>query len=220
MNRHGIPRPPVLTRLSLSVLIAGVVLCTPPAAAGPNRPDAAASAAPQHAPAELSVAPLDHVEYPSDRPAWLERVPQTEPLAEVWTVLSGPSDTPEQSGERLRLMTRAAVAEYAKRLTGAEDARFWAVSDGWIDRVLVEQRYAGTLTRGDTRLHESAVRLQFSPRVQEEIRAAWREAMLQYRLTLVAAAVATAVVLLMATSALLGLLCGRGERPRSPETAA
>lgn len=175
---------------------------------------------PPSAPSELSVAPLDHVEYPSDRPSWVDAAPQLDPAADSWTVVSGPSETPAESAERLRIMTRAAIASYAKQLTGAPDADFLSINDTWIDCDLVEGRYAGTLTRGDTTLHESAVRLHFSPDAQEQIRAAWQETKLRDRLAVVAAAVGVAIGLLAVASALLSLLGTRGQRGRAAELAA
>lgn len=165
-------------------------------------------------PAKLSVAPLTHVEYPRDRPEWLELDPQLDQPVASLTVTSGPSETRELSEDRLQLLTRAAVASYVERLTGAPNAHFFSMRDQWIDETLVAKRYAGTLTQGDTTLHESAVRLHFSPRVQEQIFAAWQEARLRHRLEILLAMVVTTVAGLIVLSACLNSLCSRSERCR------
>ena len=172
-------------------------------------------------PAALSVAPLDHVEYPSDRPAWLERAPALgyRP-AETCTVVSGPSETAEQSADRLRVLTRAAVASYIEQLTGAADADFFPVHSDWIESVLIEDRYAGTLSKGGMTMHESAVALRFPPEAQEEILAAWQETQLRGRLTLLAGGTAAVLVLLTAVSAGLNLIARSGRRRRAAASGA
>ena len=102
-------------------------------------------------PAQLSVAPLDHVDYPDDRPAWLQNSEMdlaTEPHKLV--LVTQPCDTIEECEEELKLSQRAMVATYIKMLAKADNYDFFEVNDEWIDEKLVSRDYTGTLQQGDT----------------------------------------------------------------------
>ena len=66
--------------------------------------DESAASRPDAEPAPLSVAPLDQIQYPEDRPEWIDAPTNLKALPHGWTVVSGPSETSEQSLDELRLL--------------------------------------------------------------------------------------------------------------------
>jgi hypothetical protein len=166
---------------------------------------------PDSPPSPLSVAPLDHIEYPKDRPAWVSQSTDFAEDAHVIVVVSGPSETPEESLEELRLMQRAAVATYVSRFaSGAYD--FYPISDEQIDRELVARRYAGEVTQGDMSKYEHAVELVFTEEKRQQIQAAWRNVEVRARLGVLGLLVLGGLVTLISSSAMVAVVGRRIER--------
>ena len=197
--------------LSSSVLTMNVAQAdeTAPAARGKQ----AAASTDSTAPAELSVAPLDHIEYPDDRPGWLENPPQLTEPTHTWVVVTPPSESPEQSEELLQVMQRAAVTSYVhRRVDPGCRADFVRVDNRWIDEQLVTQTYRGTLEQGDQTLHEAAVQLSFSPAVQQQIQQQWHDARVQNRLRTTGFAFGGGLLLLITGACATGCLSRRAEK--------
>ncbi|KAA5543801.1 hypothetical protein FYK55_11545 [Roseiconus nitratireducens] len=157
---------------------------------------------------ELSVAPLDHVVYPDDRPAWVDQEPDLKSPVHTWVVVTSGCETMQQCEAELDVLQRAAVALYVKERTGwvCDDAML----DGqWIDDELVGRRYVGDLVRGDQALKEIAVELQFGPEQQQKILRAWKNAEVGDRLRATGAVFAMALVGLCCTGGLLGVFSRR-----------
>jgi hypothetical protein len=165
------------------------------------------------APKPLSVAPLDHVEYPDDRPDWVESSLDIDGDSVHIVVVSGPCDTPEESLEQLKLMLRAAVSTYVSRITGSGgEFDFYPISDEQIDHELVVRRYEGTVVHEGTTKYEHAVELGFTDEKRQEIITSWNNVTVGDRLRALSGLVVGGLVMLMCSSALLGMFSRRAER--------
>jgi hypothetical protein len=160
---------------------------------------------------ELSAPPLDHVEYPGDRPLWLDQDPDLESRIHTWVVVTHPCETSEESAERLAIAQRAAVSSYVRALTGSEDVEFYPINDRWIDSQLIVESYRGKLTKGCEPMYEQAVMLEFTPRIQQEILAAWKNIQVRERLGALGVMVFFGLITLIGSSSLLGLIGRRYE---------
>jgi hypothetical protein len=167
----------------------------------------------QESPAPLSVAPLDHVEYPKDRPEWIKKSTDFDTEAHAIVVVSGPSDSAEQSKEELNWMAREAVSAYVTRITDAAgNDEFYSISEDEIDRDLVVRRYSGKLTKGDDTMYEEAVELVFTEGKRDEIKAAWTNVAVRERLGALGLMVFGGLVMLMCSSAVVGVVSRRAEQ--------
>lgn len=172
-----------------------------------------ASDPPQEGPAPLSVAPLDVIDYPEDRPAWVGQSPEFDHDSFSIVVVSGPCETRKESLEELRVMQRAAVLTYLSEVTesgGRHD--FYPISDEEIEAELVTRRYSGTVTQGDMKMYEDAVEIRFSNDQRQEIQAAWKNSEVRDRLGALGLVVFCGLVLLISSSALVGMVSRRVER--------
>jgi len=178
--------------------------------------DDAQSSSADESPAPLSVAPLDHVVYPSDRPKWVEKSTDFDTEAHSIVVVSGPSETRQESEEELMLMARAAVSTYITELTdSAGYDEFYNVTDEEIERDLVVRRYTGTLTQGDSTRYEDAVELVFTETKRKEIKEAWANVAVRERLGALGLLVFGGLIMLMCSSAVVGVASRRVERQDS-----
>lgn len=151
-------------------------------------------------PVELSVPPMDHVTYPSDRPNWISETGDPD----VIVVESEVQPSPEEAEDVLRVMVRAAVqtiiADRVDALRSDITARDIGVnvSDAWIDSQLVVRRYAGTVEAGGETRFESAVMLKLDADDNERLDKLVRNAMTSERLA------ALGVMALVGFAGLLG----------------
>ncbi len=167
----------------VSCVALGYVLGMSPGLMAAEEDDAKASTPVASPPAELSVAPLDHVVYPADRPKWLADAPKLDGETHQWVVVTPACDSPEDAADMIAIQARGAVQSYVEQLTGATTERMeFPIEDRWIDDVLVAKRYSGEFTEGDAPRFEEAVMLSFSPTVQEQIQATWKNFEVRQRL--------------------------------------
>jgi hypothetical protein len=139
---------------------------------------------------ELSVAPLDHVQFPKDRPDWLAEPPQLTSSLHRWPVVTPPCDSPDSADELIKIMSRAAVDSYIERITGVTSQEIeFNIEDDWIERELIADRYFGEIMQGDAPVYESAVLLRFRPNAQSAIQAAWRNHEIRNRIGLIGVSV-------------------------------
>ena len=164
-------------------------------------------------PKELSVAPLDHVEYPASRPDWVSEPSQPDGESFRVVVVSGPCDTVEDSLEELRLMQRAAVAALVTQIAQSNGRfDFYSLTDEQIERDLVIRQYAGEVMQGDRTRYEHAVDIEFSQAQQQAVLQAWRNVEVRNRLGALGVVTVSGLVLLMCGSALTGMLSRRAQR--------
>jgi hypothetical protein len=170
---------------------------------------------------ELSVAPLDHIEYPESRPEWLSDPPVSQSDIYRMVVVSGPCDTVEESEEELRVLQRAAVSTLVIQIARS-DGRFdfYSPSDEQIERDLVKRRYSGEITQGDQTRYEHAVEIEFSEVDQRQVREAWHAVEVRDRLGAVGLLTFSGLTLLVCGSAATGLISRRTQLRENQQGSA
>jgi len=170
-------------------------------------------------PRQLSVAPLDHIEYPESRPGWVSILPNSEGETFRTVIVAGPCETPEECLEERRLMQRAAVAALVGQLVGTEGSvDFYSPGDAEIERDLMVREYSGEVTQGDQVRYEQAVEIEFSSETQARIREAWNNHEVGRRLRWLGAATGSGLVVLMIGSVLTGRFSRHAERREALES--
>lgn len=178
--------------------------------------DENAASRPDAEPAPLSVAPLDQIQYPEDRPEWIDAPTNLKALPHCWTVVSGPSETSEQSSDELRLLQRASVETYLKTLPGADGRLdFFPLTDEWIADQLVVKEYAGLVIQEGLTKHEHAAELQIDSDAKREMLAALKNDTVGQRLGVLGVLTATGLFGLVFSSALVGTFSRRVSRRES-----
>ncbi len=174
-----------------------------------------------HEPAKLSVPPLDHVEYPADRPKWVSDTPQLSETNHTWVVVTPACDSMVVAEESLHELARAAVGFYVEQLTAlSPETIAFPIDDEWIDRALVSKRYSGELIEGSVSRYEAAIQLRFSPEVQAEIREAAANLEVRERLGAIGLIIAGLFSALMVGSGVLGGLNRHLQKRESAQQAA
>lgn len=186
--------------------------------------------------AELSIAPLDHVEYPSDRPRWIEESPQanSSPLSSKQSkstesksddvisivVVSPPQPTPEAAAEMMEVMAKGAVENYidqqAAALPESIDTKKIVVEMDWIRNELITRRYDGEVQSGDQTEYESACLMQLKDQHQVVLQKLIQNHHLMHRLGVVGILALGGFLALVGGSILFGGLASRQQRRSSP----
>ncbi|MEM9365993.1 MAG: hypothetical protein AAGD07_08340 [Planctomycetota bacterium] len=173
----------------------------------------------------LSVAPSDHVEYPTDRPSWVGTTPQLNPDSKTMVVTSGFRDDREIADETLQVMIHAAIDTYVQRrmesMTGpavAEAAHVLANDRPWIEDKLITRRYQGEVKVGDAARFESAVMLTLDDAAVKRVNTTIRGHQVGTRLLGVGVFAGIGFLGLLSSSIVLGNLNAR--RSTSPSTPA
>ena len=178
--------------------------------------DEAATRRPDAEPAPLSVAPLDQIQYPDDRPEWIDAATNLKQLPHCWTVVSGPSETSEESLKELRLLQRASVETYLKTLPGADGrVDFFPLTDEWIEDRLVDKEYAGLVIQEGLTKHENSADLRIDSDAKREMLAALKNDTVGQRLGALGVLTATGLLGLILSSALVGAFSRRADRRES-----
>jgi hypothetical protein len=166
--------------------------------------------------APLSAAPLDQIEYPEDRPEWIDAATNLNELPHTWTVVSGPSETAEQSLNELKLLQRASVEIYLKTLPGAEGRfDFFPLSDEWINDRLVVREYDGLVIQEGLTMHENAVELRIDSEARREMLTALKNDAVRHRLGALGVVVVTGLLGLIGSATLVGSVSRRVSRAES-----
>lgn len=168
----------------------------------------------EDASSELSVAPMDHIEYPATRPDWVSSKPQFDDLgSDSIVIVAGPNESKEECLSELRLMRRAAISTYVLGLVSdAVNSDFYSIDDAEIDEYLVSRTYAGEVTAGGERMYEHAIELYFSPGEKAEIYHAWESMELGNRLGALGVVAGLGLMLLLCSGGLLGVFSRRVAR--------
>jgi len=167
-------------------------------------------------PAPLSVAPLDHVEYPEHRPSWVDRTVDFDNGTASIIVVSGPSDTAEESYNELLLMQRTAVEVYIAQVSQGElTGESFPISDEEIESDLVVRRYEGEVFQGDATKYEHAVELHFDSDHHAAILEARNNLEVRDRLGALGVLTFGGLMTLICSSALLSVVIRRSSRAGS-----
>jgi hypothetical protein len=210
---------------SLAVLAFAAMLISANASYAADAPSAEATEASRAAadenanasvtkPAELSVAPSTHREFPTDRPAWVDAEPTLETTPHRWPVVSTPCRSEALAEESLKVNLRAAVETYIETITGSvESAPIIALDDQWIqDRRDASKQYRGTIKEGDETLYEAATVLVFDAEDEQMIRNRWQQNLVSHRLGALGVMGAGLITLLVGTAAGLSMVTRRAEQ--------
>ncbi|MEM6364594.1 MAG: hypothetical protein AAF539_02955 [Planctomycetota bacterium] len=164
----------------------------------------------------LSVAPLNHAEYPSDRPHWIDQSPEIADDESSIVAASGISDTPEEAADTLAVMKRAAVETMLRHRLGRRgqpiDLDHLQIDDQWIEESLVVRRYDGSVDVGGESKYESAVLLRLSDEARTMIDASIRESQVGERLGVMGLSAIGALALLLGGSIVMGGVANRQQR--------
>ncbi|KLU02525.1 putative transmembrane protein [Rhodopirellula islandica] len=169
--------------------------------------------------AELSVAPLSHLIYPSDRPGWIDEPSKNDGDEYSVVVTSGPSDSVEEADELLVVYARGAVQSYVDALMSQHD---WATAPemipldvDWIRDELVVRRYEGSVQVGDETKYEKAILIRIEPDDKKVVEMAIADRQLRERLTATGIVILGGFTLLVGGSIVLGGLASRQQRTTS-----
>lgn len=212
-----------LSFLRTSILgLVWLVSVAPPCSARETSPDREASPGVASS-TELSVAPLDHIDYPLDRPHWIDDTGDTVEAGHDDTVLiavtSGPSPSPAAALEAMEVMARGAVENYVEHLSRGFSERIDAdeikVDMDWIRDELIARHYEGTVQTGETLQYESACLLQIGKTQQQTLEQLIQNQRLKHRLA------AVGILGLLSLLALLGgsVVFGWASAPRKNAAA-
>lgn len=164
----------------------------------------------------LSVMPTDHIEYPDDRPSWItKRATELRvdyPDEKTIIIVTALHESPEASADDMKIRRKAALREFASRLTdGESEGDFFFIDDEEIDE-LVNHKYTGTAIKGGEQVHERAIEVVVSKKKRREMDEAWNNAKVQGRLEQVLGLVVFGFVALLGSSAVVGTISRRVER--------
>lgn len=180
--------------------------------------------------AELSIAPLDHVEFPSDRPKWIRQHADEFPLATddspanrviSIVVVSPPQPTPDAAAELMEVMAKGAVENYLDEQAAAipepVDTSEMVVEMDWIRNELITRRYDGEVRLGDQTQYESACWLQLTAEHQSVLQNLIQNHRLMHRLGAIGVfAVGGFATLVGGSIVFSGLAARQQRRPHQP----
>jgi hypothetical protein len=166
---------------------------------------------------ELSVAPLDHVVYPSSRPDWVTNPSDADGNPYRVVIVSGPCDTADESLEEMRVLKRAAVSLLVSQIAQSEGrSDFFSLSDEQIDQDIVARQYSGEVTQGDRIRYEHAAEIDFPESYRTRVEQAWQNIEVGRRLGAAGVVTFASVLALIGGSAFTGLLSRRAYRKQTP----
>ncbi len=169
--------------------------------------------------AELSVAPLDHVTYPEDRPEWVSNADNGNPFTVVdgnkVIVVSRLCETPTQCEELLMISAKVAADSFVINLVDfAVASDFYEFSDEEI-KDLITNDYKGTALQGDVTMYQQSLELTFTPEKQREIKQAFGNIEVDRRLRGMGGFLIGGLVALFGSSAVIGTMGRLAERRRT-----
>ncbi len=166
-------------------------------------------------PRPLSVAPLDHAQYKTAPPAWVDASAELDGAVSVWPVKSLRCDSREAAAESLRVQVRGAVAAYAEYFLGDDRAQVLGDSPLLninIDDLPSQDRYHGTAEMGGQLVFEEAARLRFDETFRRKLASAWQQREVEHRLSAVGVAGGAGLCLLLAGTGIVRRI-SRVKRP-------
>ena len=181
--------------------------------------------------AELSVPPLDLIEYPDNRPIWVVAGVDQIPIGDgymspfdsflsdeegdeeesiVFTVRTSPCTSPERAKEQIRWHAQAAVAVYCQTRND-----FTVVNQFYGDldvEDFVSDEYVGSLTKGGETLYECAWRLELDESDQAMLLQKVQNAEVGERLAVVGVLSILGFVGTLASGGVLGMMNRRSKK--------
>lgn len=171
---------------------------------------------------ELSIAPLDHLDFPDDRPKWIEsslEINKDEDGMISIPVVSPPQPTPEAAAEMMEVMARGAVENYidqkANLVSEPIDSKKIEVEMDWIRDELITRRYDGEVQLGEQTQYESACLLSLTATHQATLNRLIQNHQLMHRMGVVALFGVGGFLSLVVGSIVFGGLATRQQRRRA-----
>ena len=128
-------------------------------------------------------------------------------------MVSGPSETRDESLRELKLMQRAALSTFIENVVGAlGSAGFYQVSDKRFDEELTQRRYSGEVTVGGMTQYEDAVEIRITESERDSILDAWKNTEVTQRMAMLGVVTVGGFLTLVASSAVFGIAIRRRER--------
>lgn len=171
---------------------------------------------------ELSIAPLDHLDFPSDRPTWINSSLEINEDAKgviSIAVVSPPQPSPEAAAEMMEVMARGAVENYidqkANSVSEPIDSKKIEVKMDWIRDELITRRYDGEVQLGEQTQYESACLLSLTAPHQATLNRLIENHQLMHRMGIVAVFGVGGFLSLVVGSIVFGGLATRQQRRQS-----
>ena len=166
--------------------------------------------------AELSVAPLDHVTYPEDRPEWVSDADNGKPFTLIdgnkIVIVSRLCETPIQCEELLMISAKVAADSFVINLVDfAVASDFYEFSDQEI-KELITNDYEVEALQGDVTMYQQTLELTFTPEKQLEIKQAFDNIEVKRRLRDMGGLLIGGLVALFGSSAVIGTMGRLGRR--------
>lgn len=177
---------------------------------------------------ELSVPPLDLIEYPDDRPIWVVSGTDQIPLDDGFmspfgnasksddddevslSVVTLPCKTPEQAKQQVELLAQAATAAYAQTLSDFHSVGAHVFESVDVSEYVTDQ-YAGTVSKGGETLYESAWRLEFEDEDRKQILSQLKNQEVGERMAAMAFLSTAGLACLLASGGILGVMSRRAK---------
>lgn len=206
----------IMKNMSIVTLVLLIVIGQPLGSSYAGEETAAAEE-----PSTLSVAPLDHVDYPLDRPPWIDdtgdAIAGTGDEDVLIAVTSGPAPSPESAREIMEVMAQGAVENYVEQLAQQYsepiDANEIQVDKDWIGTDLISRQYEGTMETGEMVQYESACLLRIGTSEQQTLEQLIQNHRLKHRLAAVGAFAGMGLIVLLSGSIVFGWASSRQSVP-------
>lgn len=176
---------------------------------------------------ELSIAPLDHLDFPSDRPKWIEsphEINEDDDGVITIAVVSPPQPTSEAAAEMMEVMARGAVENYidqkANSVSEPIDSKKIEVGMDWIRDELITRRYDGEVQLGEQSQYESACLLLLTAKHQATLDRLIQNHQLMHRMGVVAIFGVGGFLSLVIGSIVFGGLATRQQRRQTTTSAS
>lgn len=150
---------------------------------------------------ELSVPPMDFLDYPSDRPDWLKATNDERRIV----VITDPCETREDAVQAMADLKQVGACKLLESFLGENYTPLdtgLLLTDSEINNLLVKQEYEGTLSVGGVESYECATELVITPDAEKAIIFSLRELAVADRVQRVVAVMSCLLVVLLVASTL------------------
>lgn len=163
---------------------------------------------------ELSVDPSGRVNYPEDRPAWIDSEATRVEGADRFVARSIPSADLDQAKEYCRIEVDALIRRYASQLNSdLDDASGLKLERDWIEEAVVRQTYTGSVRLDDgEELFEAASLIVFGEDVDSHLRRQIQQVLVRERLVGMGAVTSIGLAGLILGTMVMGMVSRRIER--------
>lgn len=171
--------------------------------------DEAAKVLSGDSPVELSVGPLSLVEYPADRPDWIDAGDSEH----RFVVTSGICDDADVATAKRDLLIAATVRSYARGVVNVMPGEFdpLKMDENGKPQLAsyIKRQYSGSVQQGDSTMYESVSEISFDSEAREQFQSAAEQVEVGHRLAAMGVCLVGGFGLLVTTSGVLNLASRR-----------